>query len=350
MAQRKKPKTALLLNTTALVAVAVALLQGCAQMRTQQPQQLVPSEASVASHVAAATRAAGSDLKPLLTLCKPAPATRPAQAELDKGLAAFIAKPAPPPGQAFDNLYFVGADWVSAWAIKTSDGIILIDALNTQAEAAALIEGGMRKLGLDPAQIKYVIVTHGHGDHYGGASYLAEKYRARVVMSEADWTMTETRLEFATPIWGAPPKRRAGDISAKDGDRVTLGDTRVTLYLTPGHTMGTISPVFDVSAGGRKHRAMLWGGTGFNFGKDVPRLDSYIGATERMGGIVQSQRIDVLLSNHSNIDGSQAKLAALRQQPAPATNPFVLGTPAVERALAVMGGCAQAQRDRFAMQ
>ena len=344
MAQRKNDdsKNAFLLKTTALAAV-VALSQGCAQT----PQQQAPSEATVAAHVAAATRAAGADLAPLLTLCKPAPAARPAQAELDKGLAAFIAKPAPPPGQAFDNLYFVGADWVSAWAIKTSDGIILIDALNTQAEAAALIEGGMRKLGLDPAQIKYVLVTHGHGDHYGGAPYLAEKYRARVVMSDIDWTMTETRLEFATPIWGAPPKR---DVSVKDGDRITLGDTTVTLYVTPGHTMGTISPVFDVTAGGRKHRAMLWGGTGFNFGKDVPRLNSYIDSTRRMGTVTQAERIDVMLSNHSNIDDSQAKLAALRQQPAPAANPFVLGTPKVQRALSVMGECAQAQRDRFAMQ
>lgn len=344
-AQRKNSANAFPLKTTALAAVAVALVQGCAQTPPQQQQ--APSEASVAVHVAAATRAARSDLTALLTLCKPAPAARPAQAELDKGLAAFIARPAPPPGQAFDNLYFVGADWVSAWAIKTSDGIILIDALNTQAEAAALIEGGMRKLGLDPAQIKYVLVTHGHGDHYGGAPYLAEKYRARVVMSDIDWTMTETRLEFATPIWGAPPKR---DVSVKDGDRITLGDTSVSMYITPGHTMGTISPVFDVTSNGQRHRAMLWGGTGFNFGKDVPRLDAYIGATQRMGAVVQSQRIDVLLSNHSNIDGSQAKLAALRQQPAPAANPFVLGTPTVERSLAVMGGCAQAQRDRFLLQ
>jgi metallo-beta-lactamase class B len=344
MALRKISRTASLLNTTALTVV-FALLQGCAQMQ----QQAAPSEATVAAHVAAATRAAGTDLTPLLTLCKPAPAARPPQAELDKGLAALIAKPAPPPGQAFDNLYFVGADWVSAWAIKTSDGIILIDALNTQAEAAALIEGGMRKLGLDPAQIKYVVVTHGHGDHYGGAPYLAEKYRARVVMSDLDWTMTETRLEFATPIWGAPPKR---DVSVKDGHRLTLGDTTVTLYVTPGHTMGTISPVFDVMAGGQKHRAMLWGGTSFNFGKDLPRLDSYIGSTRRMGKVAEAERIDVLLSNHSGVDSSQDRLAALRQQPsgAAAVNPFVIGTPAVERAMNVMGECAQAQRERFAMQ
>ncbi|MGJ7567931.1 MBL fold metallo-hydrolase [Variovorax sp. GB1R11] len=334
---------------TAALAAAAAFLQGCAQTPAQSSLQ-PPSNASVAAHVAAATQAAGTDLGPLLTLCKPAPAAQPPQAELDRGLTALINKPAPPPGKAFDNLYFVGADWVSAWAIKTSDGIILIDALNNQVEAAALVEGGMRKLGLDPAQIKYVVVTHGHGDHYGGAPYLARKYGARVVMSDTDWTMTETKLEFATPIWGAPPKRGANDISAKDGDRVTLGDTTVTLYLTPGHTMGTLSPVFDVTSGGQKHRVLLWGGTSFNFGKNVPRLDSYIDATRRMSTVVAAQKIDVLVSNHSAIDSSQAKLAALRQQPAGAANPFVLGTPTVARALNVMGECAQAQRDRFTMQ
>jgi metallo-beta-lactamase class B len=246
---------------TSFVAV-VAVVAGCAQT-SPRPSNDAASEATIAVHVAAATQAAGSDLGELLSLCKPAPVSRAPQAEMDKSLLALINKPAPAPGKAFDNLYFVGADWVSAWAIKTSAGIILIDALNNQAEAAALIEGGMRKLRLDPSQIKYVIVTHGHSDHYGGAPYLAQKYGARVVMSDPDWTVTETRLEFATPIWGAPPKR---DISVKDGDRITLGDTTLTLYLTPGHTLGTLSPVFDAQWNGEKHRVLLWGGTGFNFG------------------------------------------------------------------------------------
>jgi len=102
----------------------------------------------------------------MLVLCKPAPVARPPQDLVDKGIAAQIARPAPAPGQAFENLYFVGGAWASAWALKTSDGIILIDALNNATEAEALIDGGLRKLKLDPAQIRYVIVTHGHGDHY----------------------------------------------------------------------------------------------------------------------------------------------------------------------------------------
>lgn len=324
-------------------ALGVALLATACSTPSSQPA----SQASISAHIAAATDAAGTNLKPLLVLCEPAPATKPPQAESDKGIAALVNKPPPPPGQAFDNLYYVGADWVSAWAIKTSDGIILIDALNNEVEAASLIEGGMRKLGLDPAQIKYVIVTHGHGDHYGGAQYLAQKYKSRVVMSEADWKMTETQLEFTTPIWGAPPRR---DIAVNDGDRVTLGNTSVTLYLTPGHTMGTITPVFDVTYGGRTERAMIWGGTAFNFGKNIPRLGSYIESTQRMSTIAKQQNIEVLLSNHSGYDSSLPRLAALRQQPGLQPNPFVIGNDGVLRGLTVMGECAKATRDRFTLQ
>ncbi|SKA38907.1 metallo-beta-lactamase class B [Enhydrobacter aerosaccus] len=302
------------------------------------------SDATVKAHLDAAAEAASSDLKSLIHLCDPAPATRPKGD--DHALEALIDKPAPPPAKAFDRLYFVGDAWVSAWALDTSDGIILIDTLNSGKEAAKLIEGGLRQVGLDPARIKYIIVTHGHGDHYGGANYLVERYHPRVVMSDADWTMMETKLEFETPLWDAPPKR---DIVAKDGDTVTLGDTSVTLYLTPGHTMGTISPVFDVTWRGEKHRVLEWGGTGFNFGADFGRLDAYITSTKRLRDLVGQQHIDVLISNHSGVDEAPAKLARLRD-PQTSADPFVLGTPTVQRALTVMGECAQAQRDRFTLQ
>ena len=110
------------------------------------------------------------------------------------------------PGGVFENLYFVGSAWVSAWAIRTSQGVILIDALNNADEARRLIDEGMRKVGLDPADIRFVIVTHAHGDHYGGLDYLVPRYRPGVVMSEADWRQAEGRLEFDSPHWGRPPR------------------------------------------------------------------------------------------------------------------------------------------------
>ncbi|WP_342593293.1 MBL fold metallo-hydrolase [Ramlibacter agri] len=242
----------------------------------------------------------------------------------------------------FDNLYYVGGDWVSAWVLKTSQGLVLIDALNNEEEAHALIEGGMAKLGLDPRQIKYIVITHGHGDHYGGASYLAKKYGAHVVASEADWTMMHTHLEFSSAVWPQPPAR---DIAVKDGERLTLGDTTLTLYLTPGHTPGTLSPVFDVRSGGRTHHAMLWGGTSFNFGKDFGRLQSYEAATQRMRGIAAQMPVDVLVSNHASFDNSIARMKAMRAAPG-APNPFVTGPEVVDRSLHIMGECARAQSDR----
>lgn len=277
---------------------AAAVLGGCSPATAPLVQQGA-STASVNAHVAAATAAAGTDFTNLLALCKAPPLNEPSPDEVNKVIATQIVRPPPAPGRAFDNLYFLGAAWASAWAIDTPEGIILLDALNNKDEAALVIEGGMCQVGLDPARIKTIVVSHGHGDHYGGAPYLAAKYRARVVMSDLDWTMTETKLDFDSPSWDAAPRR---DISAKDGDKVTLGGTTVTLYLTPGHTVGTLSPVFDVTTSGERHRVMLWGGTAFNFGNKPERLKSYIDSAERMKTLAREQGIDVLISNHPGWD------------------------------------------------
>ncbi|WBL77275.1 MBL fold metallo-hydrolase [Bradyrhizobium xenonodulans] len=287
----------------------------------------------VERHLAAAKQAAGTDLEALLVLGNSADpnfkAPRP-------DLVKLIALPAPPPGKAFDNLYFVGGKWVSAWALTTSEGIILIDAMNNDDDAERTIEQGLRALGLDPSNVKTIIVTHGHGDHYGGAAYFTRKYGSRIALSESDWTMMETKLEFDHPLWGRPPKR---DIVVADGQQVRLGDATVDILITPGHTMGTISPIFEVRLGSQRHRALLWGGTAFNFGKNPERLQAYVDATARTREIAKQQGVDVLISNHSGYDGSVEKLEVVA---AGGANPFVLGAQTVERALTVMNECAQA--------
>lgn len=309
-----------------------------------------PTQADVQVHLDAARQAAGADYGAFLGLCNPAPVTRPTAGSVN--LAALIARPAPPPGAAFDNLVYVGSAWVSAWALKTSDGLLLIDALNTVDEVDRLVVGGLRTLALDPASIKTVLVTHGHGDHYGGADRIREvaaAARPRVVMSEIDWTMTATQLEFASPLWPAPPKRNPErDLSIQDGDVVRQGDAAVTMYVTPGHTLGTISPVFEVRSGDRRWKALLWGGTSFNFGRDFKRLDGYIAAAERMREVAREQKIEVLLSNHPANDQTVARVEQLRTTPGMA-NPFVIGTEGVVRTLTVAAECAKANRVRFQM-
>jgi metallo-beta-lactamase class B len=310
---------------------------GCAQAPPPPPETVAPCRRSAA--------AAANDLK--LTLCNAAPAfVRTRRRSASRGGHRSTS---PDPGRVFENLYFIGSSWVSAWAIRTSQGVILIDALNNADEARQLIDEGMRKVGLDPADIRFVIVTHAHGDHYGGLDYLVPRYRPGVVMSEADWRQAEGRLEFDSPLWSRPPRFDATrDRRMSDGSRLVLGDTAVTLYVTPGHTEGTLTLAFDVTVSGKTHRALLWGGTAFNFGKDLPRLESYINATRRMADVAKERGIDVMISNHPSYDDSIAKMEAMRRG-GTQVHPFVIGNEAVVRSLQVMNACAQAQRDRFSI-
>src|SRR5690606_24594952 len=71
-----------------------------------------------------------------------------------------------------DNLYFIGQNSATSWAITTSEGIIVIDAQHNGEEAESIVAGGLREVGLDPKDIKYVVISHSHGDHFGGANYL----------------------------------------------------------------------------------------------------------------------------------------------------------------------------------
>lgn len=87
--------------------------------------------------------------------------------------------------------------------------------MNNAAEAGELIEGGLAKLGLDQREIKYIEVTHGHGDHYSGAQYLVDKLHPRVVTTDADWNMMQGKLDFNSSVCGPVPAR---DMSVRDGE------------------------------------------------------------------------------------------------------------------------------------
>jgi metallo-beta-lactamase class B len=207
--------------------------------------------AAVQQHTERARQIAGEDLKNTIgLLCTPVAATARA-----KTLQT------PPPSRAFDDLYYVGLGYVSAWALTTSDGIILFDTLDNAAEAEHYIVGGLKTLGLNPENIKYIIVMHGHGDHYGGAKYMQDNFpQARLLMSEADYALAEKSAKSGKgPFANVPAPRR--DMVVTDGEKLTLGNTTIPLYITPGHTPGTISTIITVEDHGKPHVISFWGGT-----------------------------------------------------------------------------------------
>jgi len=233
----------------------------------------------------------------------------------------------------FDNLYFVGEREFSSWAVVTSQGIIIIDAIYDYSVEEEVV-GGLKKLGLDPTQIKYVLISHAHADHYAGARFLQDRFHPRVILSAMDWDFLESTT--------TPAERPTRDMVATDGMKLTLGDTTLTLHLTPGHTAGTISTLIPVKDAGRSHVAALWGGTMFNFPRSRQAFDTYIASAERFQGIVARAGADVLVSNHTAYDGTTKKIPALAARKPGGPHPYVIGNDAVKRYLTVAKECAAA--------
>jgi len=288
---------------------------------------------SVEQHIAAARAAAGEHAGMVDRLC-PRPTTAAAP-----GPRGAPPRGVPPreqwyrePAKVFDNLYYVGMTEFSTWAVTTSDGIIVIDPVFDYSVEASVVEG-LQKLGFDPRDIRYVLVSHGHGDHAGGAKFLQENFGARVLMGAADWDL----LDETNPPW--KPRR---DIEVEGEQRLTLGDTTLELHLTPGHTYGTISTLIPVRDGGQAHLAALWGGTLFNFGPDAERFTAYAESAERFRRIATEAGADVLLSNHTDYDGSKEKLPALAERSPGDPHPYVVGTDSIARYLTVAHECALA--------
>src|SRR5687767_11192241 len=243
------------------------------------------------------------------------------------------------PAKVFDNLYFVGGKVHSAWALTTSEGIIVIDTIFPY-NSEELIIGGMQKVGLDPKNIKYLVISHAHADHIGGAEMLQARYGARVVMGAPDWDQV---AKYPNRFKTMAPKR---DIVATDGMTIRLGDASMTIWLTPGHTPGTLSYTFSVLDRGRPVNVAYSGGTAFNFVNNTPdpgirNFQTYIESQRHMAAKAATAGATVILSNHSVFDNALNRNRMLAGR-GDGPHPYELGTDWVQRYFRVLQGCARA--------
>ena len=169
------------------------------------------------------------------------------------------------PFKVFDNLYYVGPGYVSVWLLTTPEGNILFDS--AQEPYVDYVIQNIRKIGVDPKSIRYIILSHGHLDHFGGAAKLQEASGARVVAADADWKLIEQVGSRPGRGGGPAPRVPKRDMVVKDGDSLTLGGQTLKFHVTPGHTPGVVTTEgITVYDGGKPYRAIVWGGAGYRGG------------------------------------------------------------------------------------
>jgi len=282
---------------------------------------------------------------------EPKPGARPPEvgkdAPLEPGEAAKLI-PTPrekwyaPPAKVFDNLYYIGTKTESTWALTTSDGIILINTNFDWVTPELLNE--LRTFSLDPANIKYAIIVRSHSDQSWGINALKKAVpSARVIMSQGDW-------DFLANDNSPAKVKPAKDMVAKDGQKVTLGDTAVTLYSTPGASAGNLSIIFPVKDGNQRHMAGMIGGTTMNlvqggvqvFPDARTMTKTYLASAKRFKEIEDKAGVDTIISIHAALDNMFAKLEALQSRKPGDPHPFV-SKDDVDRFSTIVIECAEAK-------
>src|ERR1700726_624355 len=228
-----------------------------------------------------------------------------------------------PPVKVFDNLYFIGTQTESTWALTTSAGIILLNTNFDWVTPELLNE--LKTFGLDPANIKYAIIVRSHSDQSWGINALKKIVpSARVIMSEGDWDFLASDN---SPAKVKPVK----DMVARDGQKVTLGDTTVLLYSTPGASAGNLSIIFPVKDGNQRHLAGMIGGTTMNlvqggvqvFPDTQTMIKTYIASAKRFKQLEDKAGVDTIISIHAALDNMVEKVDALHSRKPGDAHPFV---------------------------
>lgn len=313
---------------------AAAVVQVDAQGRGGRPTPTVQQWAEnpeTQKHLASAMKIAGTDLAAQARMfCTNTGPQRMAVARQAAGLPP-IPNVGVEPTRVFDNLYFIGMTSQNVWAITTSDGIILIDTMNNTEEAKDVIVAGMKTLGLDPMRIKYIITSHGHPgqtDHTGGAAYLQELTGARVLMHPKDWDLV---LPAQQP--GKPLAKR--DMNAADGQKITLGDTTITLMHIPGHTPGSLGVIIPVKDHGTPRTVMTLSAT------EMPTQESFRQFQHAFSTYAKPAKVEAALNMHPNgLQETLDYLEAIRKNPN-APNPFLYGPDRFARWMDIMLECGK---------
>lgn len=234
------------------------------------------------------------------------------------------------PFQMYGNLYYVGDSWVCVHLVDTGDGLLMFDAGNCGNGATAMLIQAIWELGFNPADVKWLVLSHGHVDHIGAVNFFRRMFGTKIYLGAPDAEMFRTRPELSLVQESTDymDELFTPDGEIQDGDEITFGNTKVKFYLVPGHTEGVISCFFDVTDGKEVKRVGYYGGFGFNtlqkaFLQEIgdpeyKMRDIYLNSIRK----VIDQKVDIFMPNHTNNVDLLNKRQYMLDHPDGA-NPFV---------------------------
>ena len=209
------------------------------------------------------------------------------------------------PFRIFGPLYYVGDRKVCIHLVDTGDGLVLFDS--GYPNASHLLWDSIWRLGFDPKDVRLIIHTHGHYDHFGASNEFRLQYGTELAISrvDAEWMKKDPRfslLEWApsTPLSYDPPEFQ---ILLEDGQELTIGNLKIRCRLVPGHTPGVMAFFFDLTEDGKKLRAGLLGGVGLaaihryhleEFGLPMSLPFDMLKAVREL----KDEHVDIHLGNH----------------------------------------------------
>lgn len=285
------------------------------------------------------------------------------------------------PTKLFDQLYFVGGTEAGVFIFEDEDGYIMIDSgYDYMPVGDDSVDGyiipGMEELGLDPAKIKVILITHSGPDHTGGAAYFEETYGTRVIYSLEDAEQLQEEItggadlgftvtvEEDTSYTGDNADAYGRLLTVSCGDNTVMGVSCPRTQARNGQYSGIsyLAKVTYTRQGEEpvEHIWATYGNTNVTGGvEDMELYHSSVTNFMRIAndssllqaklGSTEGKTVDVVISNHPFVDKSVPMMEELRENTdengnfllEDAAHPFVWGTEKVNTFFTLLDTCRE---------
>lgn len=234
-------------------------------------------------------------------------------------------KPDMTPAMITDDIAFVGGRPVSVHCFVGEDGLIILDT-----GFPGMFDGiaeNMKAVGLDIKDVKYIIHSHGHIDHYGCTMDIVDVSGAKTLIGveDKDIVTGEIDLSWAKELKLEPARTFTPNICFHDGETIELCGRKFRFVNAPGHTAGTYAIFTETLVDGKPYIAAMHGGVGMNsmtkefltsYGMPLSVRDGFRSSLHAL----KNEHVDVVLGNHPQQSDTRRKLAELGGE---GGNPFV---------------------------